>query len=86
MSAPTLPVADTVLIYTTSWCPYCRGLKQDLDRAGIAYAEVDVEENRAAATFVEGVNGGNRVVPTIVFPDGSTATNPPASLVVARLK
>jgi mycoredoxin len=31
------------------------------------------------------VNGGNRTVPTVVFPDGTAATNPSAAAVIAKL-
>ena len=72
-------------MYTTTWCGYCRRLKSQLDSAGIAYDEVDVEREPQAAAFVESVNGGNRTVPTVVFPDGSAATNPSLAEVQARL-
>ncbi|MDT7694684.1 MAG: mycoredoxin, partial [Pseudonocardiales bacterium] len=38
-----------------------------------------------AATFVEKVNGGNQTVPTLLYPDGSTATNPSFAEVKAAL-
>ena len=38
-----------------------------------------------AAAFVESVNGGNQTVPTLLFPDGSAATNPSIKEVQARL-
>jgi len=63
-------------MYTTSWCGFCRRLKTQLDREGIGYREVDIERTPDAASYVEEVNRGNRTVPTVVFPDGSTATNP----------
>jgi mycoredoxin len=63
-------------VYSTTWCGYCVRLKKMLDRAGIQYAEVNIEEDVAAAELVENVNGGNRTVPTVVFPDGSALTNP----------
>ena len=63
-------------IYTTSWCGFCRRLKMQMDKAGLEYTEVDIEQDPAAATFVEGVNGGNQTVPVVVYPDGKTATNP----------
>lgn len=72
-------------VYTTSWCPFCARLVADLDRAGIEFTDVDVEADRAAAALVERLNGGNRTVPTVVFPDGSSLTNPPVSQVAARL-
>lgn len=72
-------------MYTTTWCGYCRRLKSQFDSAGIAYREVDVEQVPDAADLVERINGGNRTVPTLVFPDGSTATNPSLDEVRARL-
>ncbi len=75
----------TLTMYTTTWCGYCRRLKSQLDSAGIGYDEVDVERVPEAAAFVESVNGGNRTVPTVVFPDGSAATNPSLAQVQARL-
>lgn len=63
-------------MYTTTWCGYCSRLKNQLNREGIEYTEIDVELDPAAAEFVMSVNGGNRTVPTVVYPDGSAATNP----------
>ncbi len=63
-------------VYSTTWCGYCRRLKLQLDEAGIAYREIDIDRDPEAAAFVQQVNGGNQTVPTVMFPDGSTATNP----------
>lgn len=79
------PPAGTVTMYTTSWCGFCRRLKSQMEREGIRYAEVDIERTPAAADFVMSVNGGNQTVPTVVFPDGSAATNPSIGEVRARL-
>ncbi len=73
------------MVFTTTWCPYCAKLKSGLASAGIAYDETDVEADDSAAEFVKSVNGGNRVVPTVLFPDATTATNPAASVVGRRL-
>jgi mycoredoxin len=72
-------------LYTTSWCGYCVRLKTMLNAAGIAYVEVDIETDVAAADFVTAANGGNRTVPTVRFSDGSTLTNPDAREVKAKL-
>jgi mycoredoxin len=72
-------------MYSTSWCGYCRRLKLHLDQADIAFVEIDIERNPEAATFVEGVNGGNQTVPVIRYPDGSSATNPTAAEVRSTL-
>jgi mycoredoxin len=63
-------------MYSTSWCGFCRRLSAQLDREGIGYTTVDIDEDPAAADFVTKVNGGNRTVPTVRFPDGSALTNP----------
>ncbi|MEE6280203.1 mycoredoxin [Georgenia sp. MJ170] len=81
----TLPEAGTITMYTTTWCGYCRRLKKQLDGEGIGYTEVNIEEDPAAAAYVEEVNGGNQTVPTVVFPDGSAATNPSVADVRTRL-
>jgi mycoredoxin len=72
-------------MYSTTWCGYCRRLKLQMEQAGIAYQEIDIERDPDAATFVEGVNGGNQTVPVIRFPDDSTATNPSLAEVRAKL-
>ncbi|WP_299440961.1 mycoredoxin [uncultured Phycicoccus sp.] len=72
-------------MYTTAWCGFCRRLKSQLDRAGVDYTEVDIERRPDAAEYVMSVNGGDRTVPTVVFPDGSAATNPSAREVRNRL-
>ena len=79
------PAAGTVTMFSTTWCGYCRRLKTQMDREGIGYAEVNIEEHPDAADFVMQVNGGNQTVPTLLFPDGSAATNPSVADVKARL-
>jgi mycoredoxin len=75
----------SLTMYSTSWCGYCRRLKTQLDREGIEYREVDIEAQPEAAHFVMKVNNGNQTVPTVLFPDGSAATNPSLAEVKARL-
>jgi len=72
-------------MYTTSWCGFCARLKSALTAEGIAWTEVDIEAEPAAAEFVMSVNGGNQTVPTVKFADGSTLTNPSLREVTAKL-
>ncbi len=78
-------MALRVTMYTTPWCGYCRRLKSQLAREGIEVAEIDIERDPAAADYVMSVNGGTQTVPTVVFPDGTAMTNPPADQVRERL-
>jgi mycoredoxin len=84
-AAPALPSIGTITMFSTPWCGYCRGLKTALDREGIAYNEIDIEHHQASADYVMSVNGGNQTVPTVVFPDGTAATNPSMAEVRLRL-
>ena len=69
-------MSEALTMYSTPWCGYCQRLKAQLGREGIEYNEIDIEQDPAAADFVMSVNGGNQTVPTVVYPDGSAATNP----------
>lgn len=72
-------------MYTTTWCGFCSRLKTALKSEGIGWTEVDIEADPKAAEFVGSVNGGNHVVPTVRFADGSTLTNPSVKQVKAKL-
>ena len=72
-------------MYSTPWCGYCQRLKGQLDREGITYTEIDIEQDPTSAALVEQVNGGNQTVPTIVFADGSAMTNPSLAQVKEKL-
>ncbi|MBC7403551.1 MAG: hypothetical protein H7279_10335, partial [Microbacteriaceae bacterium] len=39
-----VPPAGSVLMFSTTWCGYCRNHKGQLDRVGIPYTEVNSEE------------------------------------------
>jgi mycoredoxin len=79
------PDAAQVTMYTTTWCGYCVRLKRLMTLEGIQFAEVDIEVDARAADLVMAANGGNRTVPTLVFPDGAALTNPSIEQVKAQL-
>ena len=80
-----VPASGTITMFTTTWCGYCSRLKSQLDRVGIGYTEVNVEEVDGTSELVMSLNGGNRTVPTVLFPDGSAATNQSLAQVQAKL-
>ncbi|GAA1968284.1 mycoredoxin [Kitasatospora viridis] len=69
-----------ITMYSTTWCGYCTRLKGQLTREGLGYNEINIEESPESAQFVESVNNGNQVVPTVVVVGSSGAetvmTNP----------
>ncbi|MBW9206723.1 mycoredoxin [Mumia sp. zg.B17] len=78
-------MSATFTMYSTPWCGYCKRLKGQLEREGIAFEEVDIEQDEDAALVVAQANGGNQTVPTLVFADGSALTNPSVAQVKAQL-
>ncbi|RHW28627.1 mycoredoxin [Nocardioides immobilis] len=72
-------------MYTTPWCGYCRRLKGQLDREGITYEVVDIEQHPEAIAIVEAANHGNQTVPTLVFDDGTALTNPSVAQVKGKI-
>jgi len=73
------------VMYSTTWCGYCKRLKSHLADLGISFEEINIEEVAGTAEIVEKVNGGNQTVPTLVFSDGSAMTNPSAKQVQEKL-
>lgn len=67
-----------VIFYGTTWCPTSRRAQKLFDENNIPYEWVDIDDDEEGRKYVEGVNRGNRSVPTIVFPDGSILVEPAA--------
>ena len=82
---PAAPRAGSVTMFSTSWCGYCNRLKAQMGREGIAFSEVNIEDDADAVKFVMDVNDGNQTVPALLFPDGTSATNPSINEVKKRL-
>jgi mycoredoxin len=78
-------MSGSFTMYSTPWCGYCHRLKSQLDREGIAFDTVDIEQDPEAAKIVESANGGNQTVPTLVFSDGTALTNPSLAQVKEKL-
>jgi mycoredoxin len=76
---------STFTMYSTPWCGYCHRLRSQLDREGIEYDVVDIEQHPEAAAIVEQVNNGNQTVPTLVYSDGTAQTNPSLKQVTEKL-
>ncbi len=57
-----------VIVYTTTYCPYCVRAKNLLDRKKILYTEIDVTNDAALREKME-ADSGRRTVPQI-FIDG----------------
>jgi thioredoxin reductase (NADPH) len=65
-----------IIVYSTVWCPDCKRAKRFLGEQRVPYVNIDIEKDAEAMAFVEKVNDGKRIIPTIVFPDGAMLVEP----------
>ena len=73
------------IMYSTPWCGYCKRLKNQLTELDISFEEINIEEFPDGAQIIEKINNGNQVVPTLVFSDGTSMTNPSARAVAEKV-
>ncbi len=65
-----------ITLYGAYWCPDCRRSKKFLGEQFIPFKWVDIEQDKEAEQFVLQKNNGKRIIPTIVFEDGSFLVEP----------
>jgi glutaredoxin 3 len=53
--------APKVLMYTTSWCPYCAQARELLAKKGVSFEEIDVEAVPQARSDMLRKGGGSTV-------------------------
>lgn len=75
-----------ITVYGAHWCPDCRKSKQFLGEHQIPYNWVDIEQDQEAEQFVIDKNKGKRIIPTILFADGSFLVEPSNAELAAKLK
>ena len=69
-------VESKVTVYGAYWCPDCRRAKKFLGEQFVPYKWVDIEQDKDGEIFVLEKNQGKRIIPTIVFEDGSFLVEP----------
>ncbi|MEZ4728187.1 MAG: FAD-dependent oxidoreductase [Caldilineaceae bacterium] len=74
-----------ITVYGAYWCPDCRRSKQFLGEHQIPYHWVDIEQEPEGERFVIEKNEGKRIIPTIVFADGSFLVEPSNAQLAAKL-
>jgi mycoredoxin len=67
---------EQIVLYGSVWCGDCRRARQVLAENSVKFLDVDIEQDEKAAEFVRNHNRGMQSVPTIIFPDGTSLTEP----------
>ena len=67
---------DEIVVYGHTTCPLIGPIKGLLTQSKVKFEYIDIHQDKASADRVRAINNGNESVPTLVFPDGSTMTEP----------
>lgn len=59
-----VPMTTAVVLYSASWCGYCKAAKSWLGSRGIAYREIDVDTESGQAAYAQA--GGGNGIPLLV--------------------
>lgn len=72
-------MTQTLVVYGHSFCGMVHTVRNALEQAGVDYKYVDIHRDDKARERVREINNGYESVPTLVFGDGSTLTEPSLS-------
>jgi glutaredoxin-like protein len=79
-------MTSNITMYSADWCGDCRRSKRLMDSLNVEYTIIDVEADPSASDKVIEINGGQRSIPVIVFPDGTHLTEPSDNDLKAKLE
>jgi mycoredoxin len=48
----------TIILYSATWCGYCRAAREFLDKSGMAYTEHDIEKSDTGKAAYKDLGGG----------------------------
>ena len=77
---------DAIIVYGHPNCPLIGPIKKLLTLSKVKFDYVDIHQDSDAAARVREINHGNESVPTLVFPDGSTLTEPSIGQLKSKLE
>jgi thioredoxin reductase (NADPH) len=74
-----------ITMYGTHWCSDCKRAKKFFGEQRVHYGFIDVDTDREGLAFIEEVNNGKQIIPTIVFQDGTILVEPSNAELAAKL-
>ena len=77
---------DAIIVYGHPTCPNLGPVKGLLTQSKVKFEYIDIHQDSVAAARVRAINNGHESVPTLVFPDGSTLTEPTVGELQSKLK
>jgi mycoredoxin len=77
---------DSIIVYGHQTCPAVGPVKGLLSQSKVRFEYIDIHQDSVAAARVRAINNGSESVPTLVFPDGSTLTDPTVGELKTKLE
>lgn len=77
---------DNIIVYGHQTCPSLGPVKEVLTQSKVKFDYIDIHQDSDAAAIVREINNANESVPTLVFPDGSTMSEPSVGELQSKLK
>ncbi len=76
---------SNITVYGAPWCPDCKRSKQFLGEQRVPCKWVDIDQDEESRLYVQEVNNGRQIIPTIVFEDGSVLVEPSNAELAAKM-
>ena len=74
-----------IKVYGADWCSDCVTTKRFLEEKGVEFEYIIITNNQQAINFLEKVNNGKRIIPTLDI-EGVIYTNPGISGLMKIIK
>ena len=74
-----------IKVYGADWCSDCVTTKRFLEEKGVEFEYIIITNNEQAINFLEKVNNGKRIIPTLDI-EGVIYTNPGISGLMKIIK
>lgn len=78
-------MSDKIILYTSNYCSHAKSVQAWMEQEAVSAEIRNISEEFDFRDEVEAINNGNASVPTLVFPDGSTMTEPSIKQLRAKL-
>ena len=76
---------NKITMYSRPTCPLDAPVKKALVDVGVSVEYVDIRTNIEAKVAIREINNGYESVPTLLFPDGTTLTEPSPNALQEKL-
>ncbi|PID87223.1 MAG: signal peptidase II [Chloroflexi bacterium] len=78
-------MTEPITLYISNYCGQAKRVEKFLLEQNVAVNIVNIDNNPEGREVVKSINQGNASVPTLVFPDGSTLTEPSLTELKSKL-